>query len=55
MKYSEIKQLIRWYKCRFNRKTLSDPYFQEWIDRYNSGMVTRFMDSYSLTLWKTYN
>ena len=51
MKYSEIKMLIKWYRLRFNRTVIKSMYFDEWVDRYKTGNIERYMDSKSKAIW----
>ena len=42
----------RFYEKKFKRKARNgDPYFEEWVDRFETGRPYAYMDSSSLKVW----
>jgi hypothetical protein len=40
------------YEQKFKRKAIDgDPYFEEWVDRFETGRPYSYMDSTSLKVW----
>jgi len=49
---SERKLLEKWFKLRFKESPKDNYYFEEWVDRFNTGHIERYMDSKSKRAWK---